>query len=717
MQGIQDPNAGPRLPAAANARPRSVLFADDDVVLRPLVRASLAKLGFTVTLAADGLAAMAAARATTFDLVLLDVQMPGASGFEVCRALRALPQYRLTPVLMATGLNDHASIEAAFDAGASDFIRKPLNLPLLNHRVRFLMKAAETLGELEDKRARLDEALDLARLIHWDYDPGSGLLRATDGGYQGIGLSKGSFTIPEMLSRIHTDDRALAIARFRSVLGGADCASYDHRILGADGDERHVHVTLRAHRGPDGALQRISGSAQDITELKRSQARLDYLARHDPLTGLPNRAALAQHLEECIERDGAAGRATGVLYVDLDRFKNVNDSLGHPFGDRLLRAIVERLRGVVPAARMLARIGGDEFVAVLDAMTGEPDAEALARAVLDRLQEPFRLDQYEFVIGASIGVCTFPLHGQTVDELIRNADTAMYRAKEQGRNQYRVYNERMSADILERLSLEADLRMAVARDELRLFYQPKIDLDSGRILGAEALIRWQHPVRGMVSPGAFIPIAEDSGLIADIGQWVIEQAARDASRWCTPAFALQDIAVNVAGAQIWRSDFLDHMRRTLAASGIPASALQVEITETLVMSDATREDTLRRLNALRGLGITMAIDDFGTGHSSLAYLKQLPVSILKIDQSFVGHLGHDPNDEAIVRAIIALAGSLQLKLVAEGVETFEQAAWLREAGVHLGQGYLFSRPVPAAEFEALLQAQQQALRAAAHARG
>ncbi len=813
--GVWSPPARPNL----TAKPKKSLVPDDDPIIRTLASAALSRLGFEVTSAADGRKALDHAHSVAFDLVVLDVQMPGLDGFEVCQALRALPAYRLTPILMATGLDDNASIERAFDAGASDFVAKPLNLALLDHRVRFLMKSATALRELEEKRTQLDEALQLAHMAHWSYEPGAGMLVATDAGYRSYGFASGNVSFAELFERIHPEDRDLVSGSFQRLLDGEASASYEHRFVLPDGEVRYVHAVLRAFRGAGGALERIVGSAQDVTErhtldeamrlwsrviettsegmliadrrlrplqvnsaftlitghsleavqaepelafpqdllafigpdlsargtwqgeyqavrrngeryhqwlnvgqlrdargeithhvamfsditaLKRSQSRLNYLASHDPLTGLPNRAALTRHLEDTIQDDALHGRHTGVLYVDLDRFKNVNDSLGHPFGDRLLREIVKRVGAEIPEGQMLARVGGDEFMVVLAALDDEAEAERIARAILACLQEAFRLQHYEFVIGASIGVCTHPRHGSTVDELVKNADTAMYRAKEQGRNRYQVYTEKMSADILERMSLEADLRLALTRGELELYYQPKVNLSDGAIVGAEALIRWHHPQRGEIPPDRFVPVAEDSGLIADIGQWVIEEAARAAARWRRAPYGLKHVAVNVSGPQIWRSDFVDHVRRTIGRNGIAPDTLQIEITETLVMSDATRDDTMRRLDALRVLGVTMAIDDFGTGHSSLSYLKRLPVSILKIDKSFVRDIASDVNDEAIVRAIIALADSLQLELVAEGVETEAQMRWLREAGCHLGQGFLFARPVPAATFEAML---------------
>lgn len=569
--------------STASVPSRCALIADDDPAFRLILNAALTRLGFEVTITADGLTALERALEKRFDLVVLDVLMPGADGFEVCKALRAMPAYRRTPILMATGLEDHVSVGRAFEAGASDFERKPLQVTLLGHRIMFLMKAAENLRELEDKRAELE-----------------------------------------------------------------------------------------------------------------------FSATHDALTSLPNRAGLARHLSERIDADSAIGRQTAVLYIDLDGFKNVNDALGHPFGDRLLREIVQRMRVALPERYMLARVGGDEFVLVVDGLTTQTQAETVAGDVMSAFEQPFHLEKYEFPIGASIGICVHPLQGDTVDELIRNADLAMYRAKRLGRKRYHVFDEKISLELLERMALQSELRGAIARDELMLLFQPTVELASGRILGAEALVRWNHPIRGILAPSAFLPIAEESGLTPEIGHWVLERAAAMAGRWCRPPFSLEHVSVNLSGPQVWRSDFVAQVRELMQRSGIEPSMLQLEVSEALAMDSSNRDETLESLETLGRLGMSFAIDDFGTGQSSIPHLQRLPLSYLKIDLSFVREVATDAADQSVVRAMIALGRSLGLAVVAEGIETEGQLQLLREAGCALGQGYLFSRPVTLAEFETLL---------------
>ena len=573
-------------PEIARGAGRTALVADDDPAFRLLLEAALVRLGFHVTMARDGLAAMERALDRAFDLVVLDVLMPGADGFEVCRALRGLPAYRRTPILMLTGLEDHASVARAFEAGATDFERKPVHVNLLSHRLLFLTKAADDLRELEDKRAELE-----------------------------------------------------------------------------------------------------------------------HQATHDTLTGLANRAGLAACLERIVT-GGANGRCTAVLYVDLDGFKAINDAFGHPFGDRLLREIVDRIRGVVPVRYLTARVGGDEFVIVVDGLEDTAPAETLAREILAALEAPLQFDDHEFVVGASIGMCTFPQHGSSAEELLRNADLAMYRAKELGRGRFHAYDEKLSLEALERSALQADLRRALQHGELELLFQPLFDLATGRIEAAEALLRWNHPSRGVMEPHAFIPLAEDAGLLPEIGRWVLERAARRAASWCRPPFGLGHVSVNLSGTEIRRGSLAGQLRAIVERTGIEPRMLQIEVSEALTADLASDTAGLDALRALSAIGLTLAVDDFGTGKSSIPQLEKLPVSTLKVDVSFVRALTENSRDQAVIRAIVALGRSLGLTLIAEGIETREQMAWLREAGCALGQGYAFAEPLHAEPFEALLTTRQ-----------
>ncbi len=436
----------------------------------------------------------------------------------------------------------------------------------------------------------------------------------------------------------------------------------------------------------------------DISAIKRTQDQLDHLAHHDPLTGLPNRLLLDDRLRHAITRSGRHSERVAVLFLDLDRFKIVNDTLGHPVGDRLLRDVAERLKGCLRDADTVARLGGDEFIVLIEEFERLEEIDIVAEKIQHALAAAFHIDDHELYLGVSIGISLYPEDGDDVATLIKNADAAMYRAKESGRNTFQFYTEELTADAAHRLRLEAGLRGALEHGEMELYYQPKVELASGRVVGAEALIRWNHPELGMVPPDQFIPMAEENGTIIEIGAWVLAEAAAQLARWREAGLKLEQLAVNISGLQIQRGDLVGQVRQALERNGLDAGSLELEITESVLMSHP--EQAAEVLDRLRGIGVELAVDDFGTGYSSLSYLKRFPINCLKIDQSFVRDIPGDANDTAITKAVIALAHSLQLKVVAEGVENDEQRQLLIGEGCQLAQGYHFSRPLPVAEFEA-----------------
>lgn len=457
-------------------------------------------------------------------------------------------------------------------------------------------------------------------------------------------------------------------------------------------------LTISTVRDEAGAASHFVAVMTDISQLKRSEAQLDYLAHHDPLTDLPNRLLLQSRVQHAIERAERQRDHVALLFIDLDRFKNVNDSLGHPVGDELLTAIARRLRARLREADTLARLGGDEFVLLIENLAAPEDAAHVAQTLLDLMREPFRLAQdRDMYIGASIGISVYPEDGSSVTELIQHSDVAMYQAKEAGRGAFRFYTESMSRAAQDRLHLDTRLRRALDNDEFCLHYQPQIDQVSGRVVGAEALIRWQDPDEGMVSPARFIPVAEETGLIVPIGEWVLRTACAQARAWQRAGYTLS-IAVNLSARQLQHTDIVQRMAALMAEFGLEAGRLELELTESMLAVDL--EQTEARLSALKALGIALSIDDFGTGYSSLAYLKRFPIDVLKIDQSFVRDIPQDRNDMEIAATIIAMAHTLKLRVVAEGVETPEQLAFLKERECDAWQGYLCSKPVPADVFEA-----------------
>ncbi len=456
----------------------------------------------------------------------------------------------------------------------------------------------------------------------------------------------------------------------------------------------------------DGVVRGAVITFNDITEQQMAEARIEYQAFYDLLTDLPNRRLFMDRLEQDLAHARRRGHYGALLFLDLDRFKTINDSLGHHIGDSLLQEVAQRLRAVLRQEDTAARLGGDEFVVLLSELSDDAEhaantAQAVAERLLTALMRPYGIDHHDLHSSASIGIALYPMADESVDDLLRQADIAMYRAKESGRNTTRFYLPSMQLAADERLQLENDLRQALADGRLELHYQPQVD-SAGRIIGAEALLRWHHPLRGLVLPGEFIAIAEESGLILPIGTWVMREACRQHRAWQEAGLPLlPHVAVNVSARQFRQGDFVAQVEAVLQETGLDPHHLELELTEGVLLENV--DEAGARMRTLKQLGVRLSIDDFGTGYSSLAYLKRLPVDLLKIDRSFVAEIISDPNDAAIVETIIAMTRHLQLEVIAEGVESAAALAFLRERGCHRYQGYHFSRPLPHEAFAALLQ--------------
>lgn len=557
---------------------------------------------------------------------------------------------------------------------------------------------------LRESEARLAEAQEIAGLGNWERDTSSGHVFWSDEIFVIFGLEPGSISpsYEAFLHCVHPDDRERVRETVAAALDHGTEYALDHRILRPDGSVRVVHEQARIDRDTDGSALRLVGTVLDITERKAAEHQLEFLAYHDPLTRLPNRVLLRDRLEHAIARARRSGEGVALLFIDLDRFKNVNDSLGHHAGDRLLVEVARRLACHMREDDTLARLGGDEFTVVLEAVADGEQVRAAVQKLLHAFADTFMVDERELFVTASIGVSLYPDDGADVDALMSNADAAMYQAKAHGRNDFRFFSEQMSALAHERLALEAGLRRAEERGELELYYQPVVDATDCRTVSLEALLRWRHPEHGIMGPERFIHSAEDSGLILSIGRWVLAQVCEQLMEWRAAGLAPARVFANLSARQLLRGDLADELQDLLESRGVPPEAIGLEITETMLLEPTAQLDAL--LSKFRSLGIQVAVDDFGVGQSALVYLKRFAVDSLKIDRTFVRDVTTDPNDAAIIEAIVAMAHKLNLTVVAEGVETLEQEQAVRDFGCDQLQGYLYGKPASAADTTALLAA-------------
>jgi len=577
-------------------------------------------------------------------------------------------------------------------------------LQLLADHCGGALERIRTEGELRRSEGALAEAQRIAHVGSWEWDLATDEIRWSDETYRIFGFSPRQFVpnYQRFLNFVHPEDRGRVVASSDESRLSSKGFDVEFRVVRPDGQVRVVHEMGELSYDDKGRPVSLVGTTLEITERKAHEEQLRHQAFHDPLTGLPNRALFADRLEHALLRKTRRQGSVAVLYIDTDRFKFVNDSLGHEAGDELLVAIAQRLRSCLRPEDTAARPGGDEFTVLLEDVEGVRETEQMAERITDALRDSFDVAGHEVVVSFSIGIALSHDGQRDPAELLRAADTAMFRAKQTGKARYEVYDAEMGSRALELLEMESDLRRAVERDELVLHYQPKVEIGAGALSGVEALVRWEHPSRGMVSPLDFIGLAEETGLILPIGRWVMREACRQARVWQGrhPSDPLLEMCVNVSARQFAHPGLVSEVADVLQDTGLDPRSLVLEITESAVMEDAERN--VATFLELKSLGVRLAIDDFGTGYSSLAYLHRFPVDMLKIDRSFVDGLGRESEDTAIVRTVIGLANALHLQVVAEGVETQDQAARLSALGCKLAQGFLFSKPLPSEGVDALL---------------
>ena len=682
-----------------------VMVVDADAEIRQRCEQILEPAGFDVTSFADGTIALKALSEQKPDIILLEVEYPVVDGFSLCQELRSLESTADIPIIVITGIDDAESINHAYDLGATDLIAKPVAWAVLPHRIRCHLRAHKAFDDLRHAqrktRALLDTVPDVMLRLGAD-----GVIREVVCGDSCHSDIRGT-RAGEPLESFFPEEVAAKVREYiLMALTDWKIQAYEYEL---DGGKRHCELRLIAQDE-----ECVLAMVRDITDLKDSAAKIHQLAFYDSLTGLPNRQRFIRDLRHAIEIGKRKVASMAVLFVDLDRFKRINDTFGHSVGDRLLKSVAERLQNCIRAAnrdaRMgneepssvaLARMGADEFVVLITDMNTEDQASLIATRITETLAAPFSFEGHELVVTPSIGIALYPVDGDNVEDLLMNADAAMYRAKDSGRNTHRFYSDTMHMRSLQHLDLESALRKAIDDEAFCLHYQPKVDIRTWSVVGVEALLRWHHPERGWVSPEEFIPIAEDTGLVVPIGEWVIREACAQLKRWEGTALQNISIAVNVSGKQFCSGEFRDVVLNIVSKADIKPQHLELEITESLLMSDVP--ETISVLQALKTAGLRLSVDDFGTGYSCLAYLKKFPLDALKIDRSFVQGLHENQDDAAICASILAMARELGLKVIAEGVEVTAQLEFLEHHGCNEFQGFLHSKALPLDELEAFLR--------------
>ena len=706
---------GPGSQEPAGLRNR-ILVVDDEEMNRDLCVRRLERMDFQVRAAESGQEALSMLEDESFDVVLLDHMMPGLSGLDVLRTLRRRWTQQELPLIMVTAVADSPSIAEALELGANDYVTKPIDFAVAIARIRSQLSRRHAELALRRSEERYALAARGANDGLWDWNLESGEIYFSPRWLEMLGLAEGQIAGNRAgwTALIHERDRATfdraLDAHLRGIAPAFEC---EYRMRRPDGSRRWMSTRGLAVRNAEGIATRMAGSQSDITEK----------ITRDVLTGLPNRVLFQDRLLAAIDRrQGAAAPGFAVLFLDLDRFKLINDSMGHVIGDRLLREVAQRVRGAVrdcslsgrPAGdSLVARLGGDEFAVLLEDIEEAADADAVCERIAHAMRPAFRCGVDEIYCSLSIGVVHWSSAYRSPEEMIRDADAAMYAAKSGGGSRWAAFEPSLHDLSRRRLQLESDLRRAIEHEEFRVFYQPRVFLETGAICGFEALVRWQHPARGLLLPHEFIAVAEETGLIVNIGIWVLREACRQMHLWHLrfPRTPPLDVAVNLSVRQCREKDILRQIAESLRETQLPPECLHLELTESVLLEDM--EQARAFLTELKAMGVGLKLDDFGTGYSCLRYLSGLPFDSLKIDRSFLANMratAAETAETAIVNTIVDMAGNLRLGVIAEGIEHEDQITRLLAMGCKYGQGFYFSQPVDAASSEDLLLRDQMASR-------
>ncbi|MGD8560030.1 MAG: EAL domain-containing protein [Gammaproteobacteria bacterium] len=680
----------------------TVLLVDDDTDERLLMRRELEAAGMKVRECDSGRSAMRALSEFIPNVILLDVVMPGQDGIDVCRDIRGLPSCADVPILMLTGVDGVDYIRRAFDAGATDFITKSTNLQFVSQRVKYALRNSSRTEDLKTWQRNLKKIHQVAGMGYWQLSVHDCQVNLSDEALKLFAVERHEFenTFSGFLDLVHLSDRDAVKVAIDSALYNQHKLNIDYRVISRSGIECYVNLQGEVIF-ENGKPVNIVGIIQDITERKKSEATIQHQALYDSLTDLSNRRLFHDRLSHAMAKAHREEKLLAVCFFDLDNFKMINDNLGHAVGDELLKSVAKRLRSTMRQADIIARISGDEFAVAVEGLSNVDELEKIVEKLRVRLSQPYRIRGHKIYTSASIGIALYPLDSADRATMLRNADAAMYSAKELGGNTFCYYTFDMNDKARRRLEMEKCLRKAIARNELVLYYQPQVDNQTNTIIGVEALLRWRHPDFGMLSPAKFLPVAEDSGLILAIGQWVLDTACQDLAHWHDVGYPELRLTINMSARQFMQEGIVGNIKQVLDANHLDPRQLCVEVTESVAMKNIA--GTIEILSQLKSLGLCTAIDDFGAGHSSMNLLHKLPVDALNIDRSFVMRIAEREQDGNTAKGMIALAHSLGLRVVAEGVETKTQVEFLKRQRCDVLQGYYFSPPIPANDVDEILR--------------
>lgn len=611
------------------------------------------------------------------------------------KAIRNFETGSAVPILILTPMEDIVAIDQAFEAGATGFITKPINWALLPLRVKYALRTADDQELLRVHQSQLIFAQKIAKLGYWEWDATHNEVSGSPSAFSQFGIPKQTgISLEQFFSNVLPKDKPIIQQAISEAHQGQSHLAVSVRVLKPDGNLHHIEFLGEVTYQESGQIHKISGSAQDISRLHKAETLVHYQAQHDGLTDLPNRNTFSKTLKAFVALQ-KTNALSAVLIFDIDRFKKVNTNLGQEQGDLLLLSLAQRLNRITRENDFVARLGSDEFAILIRQLQDSNELKLLVNRISSDLNAPFMLNNGEQFISYSVGISVFPDDANSAEALLTQANIARATAKSRGGNQFVFYHEDMNAQAQDLLSLENDLRRAVKRKQIEVYYQPQVDAKTLQPIGAEALVRWRHPKLGVISPVVFIPMAESTGLIIDIGRHVLQVAIQQAEIWHQMGFTQMRVGINLSGRQFTQSNLMEDVQAVISQSNLPARFIDLEITESLAMSDA--ETNINILNGLKTLGISLSIDDFGTGYSSLAYLHKFPIDTIKIDRSFVLNLDNQEG-QAIARTILAMAKSLNLEVVAEGIELDDQIDFFQDKHCDIFQGFKFGKPMPASEF-------------------